>query len=136
MTSGTIDSGIPIPASQRMEMESLLSTLVALKGGRGRIIEIAGAPGTGKSRILAAISARAQRMGFAVLNAHYAESVGPENIPVHGGSPFSGAPVPTNGRLLHEALGALPPRPATAVRWSCSTTSTGRAEAAPTCSSS
>ncbi|MER5386794.1 LuxR C-terminal-related transcriptional regulator [Streptomyces sp. NPDC002688] len=108
MTSGTIDSGIPIPASQRMEMESLLSTLVALKGGRGRIIEIAGAPGTGKSRILAAISARAQRMGFAVLNAHYAESVGPENIPVHGGSPFSGAPVPTNGRLLHEALGALP----------------------------
>ncbi len=89
-------------------MESLHSALIALKGGQGRIIEIAGAPGTGKSRILAAISARAQRMGLAVLNAHYAESTGPESIPVHGGSPFSDAPAPTNGRLLHETLRSLP----------------------------
>ncbi|MFF4116808.1 helix-turn-helix transcriptional regulator [Streptomyces sp. NPDC001714] len=99
-------------------MDKLHSALMALKSGQGRVIEIAGPPGTGKSRMLAAISAKAQRLGMAVLNAHYTEAEIPENVPTPAETPefvrvagealFPGASLPANGRLLHEALGALP----------------------------
>ncbi len=86
--------------SHRVEIDPLLNALDALKGGQGRVIEIAGAPGMGKSRLLAALSAKAEALGLPVLNRHYADSLG---------EPGAGGPSGRtgSGRLPHQ-----PPDPA------------------------
>ena len=52
------------------ELDALDGALTAAAGGAGRAVLIEGAPGTGKSALLAAAGQRAQALGLAVLVAH------------------------------------------------------------------
>jgi DNA-binding CsgD family transcriptional regulator len=64
------------PVIRSHEWHELLESLDALRGGSGRIIEVAAQPGMGKTRLLRGLAEEAAERGVAVLSAQYTEVKG------------------------------------------------------------
>ncbi|WP_416975463.1 LuxR C-terminal-related transcriptional regulator [Streptomyces sp. 4F14] len=61
---------VPAPVGREAELSALARSVAALRDGRGSVVEIAGEPGIGKTRLATELVALAARRGLPVVRAH------------------------------------------------------------------